>query len=86
MWHGRAPAIGEALEVGQRKGIQVLARNAHDTELAQCIQQQRDLLRIEPLPQVDAVQAPPRAADGQRSLATRLRAEQPAQLPVEVRL
>ena len=86
MRYRRAPVVGEALEFGQRKRLQVLAGKAHDTEQAQRIEQQGCLLRPEPLPQVDADQTAPGAAGGQRSLAARLRPEQPAQFAVELLL
>ena len=86
MWHRRAPVVGEALEVGQRERRQVLTSKAQDTELAKRIEQQGNLLWPEPLPQVDTHQAPTGAAGRQRSLAARLRPEQPAQLAVQLLL
>ena len=86
MRHRRPPVVGEALEVGQRKRLQVLPRKAHDAEQTQRIEQQGNLVRREPLPQVDADQATPGAAGRQRPLATRLWSERPAQFAVEVLL
>ena len=53
--NGRAPVIGEALEVGERKARQILAGDAHNAKLAQCGKQKFDLPLIEMTAQIDAV-------------------------------
>ena len=79
----RTPVVGETLEVGGRKRIQILPREGHDAVLAQRVEKGVDLFGLQRLAEIDSTDPDAGAAVGQGGFAAHIRAERLLQLPVD---
>ena len=76
VWDRRAPVVGKALEVGERKPGQILAGNAYNPKLTQCVEQKAHLLLAQRAAQIDTREAHPSSTLGQRIFAVCINAKQ----------
>ena len=72
---GRAPVIGESLEMRDRERLRMLPAQRHDAVLAKCVEKRVHSIGSQRRPKIDSGDPQPGAVGRQRTLASHVRAE-----------